>query len=109
MKRAAYKAVSVSAPLTGALTPSLPSGTQEGPTVSALACFHKNSEQSAGSTAWSGRTIFASDHEAIHTRLEPSPTGPRLHIESESFAATLPASPFILELLAAKIKATASA
>jgi hypothetical protein len=50
-----------------------------------------------GSTAWSGRVIFAHDLEPIHTRLERSPTGPRLVIESETFGAILPATPFILE------------
>ena len=62
-----------------------------------------------GSTAWSGRVIFARDLEPILTRLEPSRTGPRLHLESESFCATLPASPFILKLLARKLEATAKA
>jgi hypothetical protein len=56
-----------------------------------------------------GRIIFASDLEPVHTRLERSPTGPRLVIESETFGAILPASPFILELLAAKLKGVASA
>ena len=69
----------------------------------------KRTPASLGSTAWSGRVIFASDHEPILTRLEPSPHGPRLVIESETFAAILPASPFILKLLAAKLKGTVSA
>ena len=56
-----------------------------------------------------GRTIFASDHEPVHTRLERSPTGPRLVIESETFTAILPASKFILELLAAKLERTITA
>jgi hypothetical protein len=56
-----------------------------------------------------GRLIFAHDLEPVHTRLERSPTGPRLVIEAESFAAILPASPFILKLLARKLKATANA
>ena len=62
-----------------------------------------------GSSAWSGRVIFARDLEPIHTLLERSQTGPRLVIESETFAAILPASKFILELLAAKLKGVASA
>jgi hypothetical protein len=49
-----------------------------------------------GSTAWSSRVIFARDLEPIVTHLEPSPTGPRLVIES-------------LELLAAKTRSTATA
>jgi hypothetical protein len=64
---------------------------------------------SLDSSAWSGRIIYTNDLEPVHTRLERSPTGPRLVIESESFAVTLPASPFILELLAAKLKGVASA
>jgi hypothetical protein len=91
-----------------------------------------NTQLEAGSTAWSGqsikeeksgntplppltlltkegRIIFARDLEPIHTRLEPSPTGPRLHLESETFAAILPASPFILEKLAAKLARTVTA
>jgi hypothetical protein len=56
-----------------------------------------------------GRTIYAHDLEPILTRLEPSPLGPRLVLESESFAAILPASPFVLEKLAAKLKGIASA
>ncbi len=71
----------------------------------------------AGSTSWSGRTvritygvvIFAQDLEPIHTRLEPSPDGPRLHLESETFAAILPATPHILSLLAAKLARTVTA
>jgi hypothetical protein len=62
-----------------------------------------------GSTAWSGRVIFSRDLEPVHTRLEPSRTGPRLHLESESFCAILPASPFILSLLARKLESTARA
>jgi hypothetical protein len=62
-----------------------------------------------GSTVWSGRVIFARDLEPIVTRLEPSPTGPRLVIESETFGAILPASPFILSLLARKLENTAKA
>jgi hypothetical protein len=65
--------------------------------------------ESLGSSAWSGRIIFASNHEPVHTRLERSPTGPRLVIESETFTAILPASPFILELLAAKLERTITA
>jgi hypothetical protein len=113
MKRAAHKTVSVSssvsAALTGALTPSLPSETQGLPAVSALACFNKESEHTSGSSAWSGRIIFARDLEPVHTHLEPTPTGPRLHLESETFTATLPASPFILEKLAAKLARTVTA
>jgi hypothetical protein len=56
-----------------------------------------------------GRTIYALDLEPILTRLEPSPLGPRLVLESETFVATLPASPFVLEKLAAKLKGIASA
>ncbi len=71
----------------------------------------------AGSTAWSGRTvdtpkgrvIFARDLEPIHTRLEPTPTGPRLVLESDTFAATLPASPFVLSLLERKLRKTVQA
>jgi hypothetical protein len=62
-----------------------------------------------GSSAWSGRVIFARDLKPTVTRLEPSPHGPRLHLESESFAAIMPASPFILKLLARKLEATANA
>jgi hypothetical protein len=62
-----------------------------------------------GSRAGSGRIIFARDLEPTLTRLEPSPRGPRLVIESESFAAIMPASPFILKLLARKLEATANA
>ena len=62
-----------------------------------------------GSSAWSGRVIFARDLEPTVTRLEPSHTGPRLVIESESFTAIMPASPFILKLLARKLEATAKA
>ena len=64
---------------------------------------------SAGSSAWSGRVIFARDLEPIVTRLEPTPHGPRLHLESETFGAILPASAFILKLLARKLEATANA
>jgi hypothetical protein len=64
---------------------------------------------SVGSVAWSGRVIFARDLEPVMTRLEPTPTGPRLVIDGETFAATLPASPFILELLARKIERTVTA
>ena len=85
----------------------------------------------AGSSAWSGRSIeeknsgntpnpldkmvkkgrmiFARDLEPILTRLEPTPTGPRLHLESETFTAILPASPFILKLLARKLQTTITA
>ena len=62
-----------------------------------------------GSSAWSGRVIFASDHELVHTRLEATPHGPRLVLESETFAAIMPASPFILKLLARKLEATVNA
>jgi hypothetical protein len=55
---------------------------------------------SLGSTAWSGRVIFARDLEPIHTRLV---------IESETFGAILPATPHILKLLACKLEATAKA
>jgi hypothetical protein len=61
---------------------------------------------STGSAAWSGRTIFARDLESFMTRLEPSPTGPRLVLEGETFAATLPATPHVLKLLAAKLEKT---
>jgi hypothetical protein len=47
--------------------------------------------------------IIASDLEPVQTRLEPSPTGPRLHLESQTFSAILPASAFILSLLASKL------
>jgi hypothetical protein len=63
----------------------------------------------AGSAAWSGRVIFARDLEPVVTRLEASSDGPRLHIESESFNAILPASAFILERLACKLKTTLNA
>jgi hypothetical protein len=85
----------------------------------------------AGSTAWSslsseeknsgntpnpldkmdkkGRIIFAHDLEPILTRLEPTPTGPRLVLESSTFNATLPASPHILKLLASKLQTTITA
>lgn len=56
-----------------------------------------------------GRVIFASDLEPILTRLEPTPTGPRLVLESEAFTAILPASPFILKLLARKLQTTVTA
>lgn len=62
-----------------------------------------------GSSAWSGRVIFARDFEPTVTRLEPSPRGPRLVIESETFSAIMPATPFILKLLAHKLGATATA
>lgn len=62
-----------------------------------------------GSTAWSGRVIFARDLEPVHTRLERSPTGPRLVIDGETFGAILLATPFILKLLARKLAATATA
>ena len=62
-----------------------------------------------GSRAWSGRVIFARDLSPIVTILERSPTGPRLVIESETFTATLPATPHILKLLARKLEATAKA
>jgi hypothetical protein len=56
-----------------------------------------------GSSAWSGRVIYTPDHEAVITRLEPTQGGPRLIIESDFFAASLPATPFILERLAVKL------
>ena len=62
-----------------------------------------------GSSAWSGRVIFARDLEPTVTKLEATPHGPRLVLESESFAAILHASPFILKLLARKLEATANA
>jgi hypothetical protein len=85
----------------------------------------------AGSTAWSGRSseeknpgntpnpldkmvkkgrvIFARDLEPILTHLEPTPTGPRLVLESETFAAIMPATPHILKLLARKLQTTVTA
>jgi hypothetical protein len=60
----------------------------------------------AGSTAWSGRVIYTNALEPVITRLEPTQAGPRLVIESDFFAASLPATPFILERLAAKLKAS---
>jgi hypothetical protein len=85
----------------------------------------------AGSTAWSGRSseeknpgntpnpldkmvkisrvIFARDLEPVLTRLEPTPTGPRLVLESSTFNATLPASPFVLERLARKLRKVVTA
>ena len=62
-----------------------------------------------GSSAWSGQVIFSRDLEPVVTRLKPSPHGPRLVIESETFAATMPATPHILKLLARKLAATANA
>jgi hypothetical protein len=62
-----------------------------------------------GSGSWSGRVIFARDLEPILSRLEPTPTGPRLHLESETFTAILPASPHILKLLASKLQTTITA
>ena len=62
-----------------------------------------------GSGSWSGRVIFSRDLEPVVTKLKPSPTGPRLVIESETFAAHMPASPFILKLLARKLEATVNA
>ena len=62
-----------------------------------------------GSGSWSGRVIFSRDLEPVVTKLKPSPTGPRLVIESESFAAILPATPHILKLLARKLEATVNA
>jgi hypothetical protein len=62
-----------------------------------------------GSSAWSGRVIFTRDLEPIHTRLEPTPTGPRLVLESETFAAIMPATPHILKLLARKLQTTVTA
>ena len=53
-----------------------------------------------------GRIVFARDLEPILTNLEPTPHGPRLVLESSTFAAILPATPFILELLARKLKGT---
>jgi hypothetical protein len=53
--------------------------------------------------------IIASDLEPVQTRLEPSPTGLHLHLESQTFSASLPASAFILSLLARKLNATATA
>ena len=62
-----------------------------------------------GSGSWSGRVIFSRDLEPVVTKLEATPHGPRLVLESESFAAIMPASPFILKLLARKLEATANA
>ena len=62
-----------------------------------------------GSSAWSGRVIFSRDLEPVVTKLEATPHEPRLVIESESFAAIIPAFPFILKLLARKLEATANA
>jgi hypothetical protein len=62
-----------------------------------------------GSTAWSSRLIFARDLEPVTTRLEPTSHGPVLKLESESFAATLPATPHILKLLARKLEQTVQA
>jgi hypothetical protein len=59
-----------------------------------------------GSSARSGRVIFARDLEPILTR---STTGPRLHIEGETFGAILPATPHVLKLLAAKLNPTVTA
>lgn len=62
-----------------------------------------------GSTAWSGRVIFARDLEPVVTRLERSSNGPRLVLESSTFAAIMPATPHILKLLARKLEATVTA
>ena len=62
-----------------------------------------------GSSAWSGRVIFAQDLEPVVTRLEATPHGPRLVLETDSFAAILPATPHILKLLAAKLERTVTA
>lgn len=63
----------------------------------------------AGSTAWSGRVIYTNTLEPVITRLEPTQAGPRLTIESDFLVATLPATPFILERLARKLKASVTA
>ena len=65
--------------------------------------------RATGSGALSGRVIFARDLEPVVTRLEPTPNGPRLILESELFAASLPATPFVLKLLARKIHVTVQA
>jgi hypothetical protein len=62
-----------------------------------------------GSSAWSGRVIFTRDLEPVLTRLEPTPTGPRLVLESSTFNATLPASAFVLERLARKLRKVVTA
>ena len=59
-----------------------------------------------GSGAWSGLVIFAQDLEPVVTKLEATPHGPHLVLETDSFAAILPATPFILKLLAAKLERT---
>jgi hypothetical protein len=47
--------------------------------------------------------VFSSDLEPVQTRITATPNGPVLSLESDTFNATLPASPFILELLANKL------
>ena len=66
----------------------------------------RSSNLETGSSAWSGRVIFARDLEPVVTRLEATPHGPRLVLEADSFAAILPATPHILKLLAAKHERT---
>ena len=55
------------------------------------------------------RTIFASDFEPVQTKLEATPHGPRLTIKSPTFAASLPATGFVLSLLKRKLKRTVTA
>ena len=53
--------------------------------------------------------IWSRDLEPITTKLEPSERGPVLTLESSTFNASLPASPFILKLLANKLSEPAQA
>ena len=66
----------------------------------------QSSNLETGSSAWSGRVIFAQDFEPVVTRLEATPHGPRLTIKSPTFAASLPATGFILSLLERKLRKT---
>ena len=62
-----------------------------------------------GSAAWGSRTLYTPDLEPVVTRLERTPTGPRLVLESEGFSASLPLDAWLAELLAAKIRKTVRA
>jgi hypothetical protein len=55
------------------------------------------------------QTIYSSDLEPVQTRITATPNGPILSLESASFNASLPASPHILRLLAAKLSQVAQA
>jgi hypothetical protein len=54
-------------------------------------------------------TVFSSELEPVQTRITATQNGPVLTLESASFNATLPASPHILRLLAAKLGKVAQA